>query len=791
VRHASLLLCLLLATGALVGWLLRQGTASVPMVPLAPAQPTATSPLRTPTDAPVLPAGEGPDGAERRDDARPMPADAPRRGHDRAAVDLEVWLTERLAGAAPLPLPAVDVTALVADEPVAGSRVPEGTRRPPVVGRTGADGRVQLRIDGGDGLQVQVTTALGQRHVVALVAGAAMVLRLELEPRLVVEGKVVDLRGRGVADADLVLLPWPEAGGRALPAGAGRSRADGSFRLGLLHGGRLGAVHRDHAPSALHAVTLGRPASPARATVQLQLLATPGGVRGFVFAERAPVAGAELEFTSLDTAPAGTDLAAPPAVCRTDAAGRFATGPLRPGSHRYAVRAGERAAVGTLSVAGGSTAELHVDLLAAGHVQGTVRDGEGQPIAGATVSSGAPAALDRVQAVTAADGSYHLRCVPPGTIEVTAQVGGGRRTRTNLDVAPAGTTSWHAVLGDAAATLVGSVTDHEGVPLPRHLVVARRTGRPPRSAATAVDGTFTIPLPGAQPVDVLVYAPDKTTASFARSVQLRVDPAAGPLQLVVDGRQTVATLVGQVVTEQAVPIAQAGVSAWHHRTREYVRATADGEGRFRLECVPAGAVDVFAEHPGLAGATRADIEVQGQTELDVGTFVLTPAGALHGEVRGPDGRIPDQLELTIVTGDRELVADYSGGSYRFAAVPMGQHELYVRGPSVAASRFDVTIRAGVELQQDIHLLAGVRRRILVAGARAARYVNLEFRRQDGDRQRVWVASGPLRDGGEAEFEAWLAPGSYDATATAADGRSTGSVVTFVADDAEPVRLRLR
>jgi protocatechuate 3,4-dioxygenase beta subunit len=171
----------------------------------------------------------------------------------------------------------------------------------------------------------------------------------------------------------------------------------------------------------------------------------------------------------------------------------------------------ESAALATdvVVTAGFASTGIDADLVAGPTISGTVTDSEGNPLAGVTV--GAYRDTDvwtgTATATTAADGTYTLKNVPPGSYRLRFGPSAGTGIAEWYDNSPsrAGAmvinVSEGGVLTDVDAelaltsTISGTVTDHEGNPLagvtvaaysPSNIWVANAT------AVTAADGTYTV-----------------------------------------------------------------------------------------------------------------------------------------------------------------------------------------------------------------------------------------------------------------------------------------------------------
>jgi protocatechuate 3,4-dioxygenase beta subunit len=762
------------------GWLLlvlqRSGDDdSVPMVPLAPAPPPPG-----PTEASVA-------GLDLGDSLLDRTAVAVAGAPDSRPAELEVRVV--VAGGGPPadalpPLPSVEVALHVVDG------------APAEVARTSAQGLVSFTVLGGDRRAVQVR-ALGASLTTTLSAAVPTRVELRVVPRAKVVGRVVDTAGRGIADADLVLLPWASDEDPAPPlARVGRSAGDGSFALWFGCGGRLGAIHRGYGPSSLALVAAEASGPPRAQTLELVVRDAMAAVSGRVVdAAGQPVAGAELEFRSAATPPRGSELAAPPMRGRSDSDGAFRLRHLIPGPTDITVRARGHAGLATQQLlAAGGNPPLRLQLGVPCRLTGSVCDERNTPVAGALVIAGGDGLLRQV-AKTQADGTFALDDLAAGSTPLRAQVRSPDRSKRRsiahvLELTVAGPNVWAARLSppDPRRELFGVVARAEQ-PLVDWTVLAVDGRQRLAVARTGSQGEFTLQLPRPGACTLRLYAPGRAVTQFADSVQHGIDPLGSPHSVVVAaaGFGTVRGVV-RSDAQQNVP---ARLGVWHHQRAEYLATVAGADGTFVLAEIPPGTVDLDFEHPGLQRLQRAGIVVSSGGESDLGVVALAAAGILHGVVRGPDGQPPSQVQVTLLAGADSQVAVWQDGSYRFASVPPGKHTVQVQAEGAAGATFEVTVAAGQPTQRDVDLVAGVSRTIRVlVPAGAGPQISLALQPEGSPLQ--WAASQTLpgQHGGEVQFVAWMAPGQHEAVAWSGTTWRARQTIVFAPGATGEVRLTL-
>lgn len=356
----------------------------------------------------------------------------------------------------------------------------------------------------------------------------------------------------------------------------------GDFSLETLMPGRyrLRAVHGDHAGSATVVVDL-TPGEREDGVVLTLGQGVPLGGR-VLDGNRQPIAGARIEL-------------ADGSVVTSDGFGVWSAGHRR-GKQRIIIRAaGMVPAVLEVDLEGRATAIEQVLQPAEGGLEGRVRDGNDQPIAGVRVTLLPAGELAPTEVTwTDARGLFELAHLVPGTATLELDHPEYAPASKRLKIAKASR-------GDAPVEL----TLARGWSL-EVVVRAAGSGDPIAGARVEVDGQ--------------VWAADEAgevrAARLARErVRVRVEapgwvgvgnsvarPAGGaPATLVVDLDEA-AGLDGEVTDERGEPVAGARLSV---RTRDgntvLAETTSDTEGRWSVEGLPEGDVTVEAiPPPGLA-----------------------------------------------------------------------------------------------------------------------------------------------------------------------------------------------
>jgi len=541
---------------------------------------------------------------------------------------------------------------------------------------TGADGAFRLAglprrrgalvVDGGDD---------GFAEAPATPAPGLPPLALTLAPPAVLEGRTLDVETRKpVARVKLRLAT--EDG--TLSA---RSGADGRFRV---RGLRPGQVQLRADEARYVPWTRNRVAIEKGATRTLDVPLTRGAsLSGRVVDEdRRPVAGAKLALSDADESPfalASRERSGDPgARIRSRADGTFSATRLAPGGNqRLSVRHPdfEKGTLGGISLAPGEARTGVVVALRRGLVlAGSVKDPEGNPLAGAELALGPSMAIrssrggPRMQmafggfselqpARSGADGRFELRGVPPGDYALTAKAP-GRATevldpvKLVRDVRPEPV----EIVLPPGASIAGSVLRKTGGGAEGYFVSARPSGKLPSGnplgpdvRPTGPDGAFVLDgLKAGESYDLQLYGgvsflgPGPTKKGIAA-------PADG-VEWIVEGTGAIEGTTVDAKTNRPIESFEVsffpdaggfGGGAFRMGRRAGGRrfggageaiAVEAPDGRFQIDDVPAGKWMVVVEAKGYQAGRAAGIVVEEATITDGVEVRVAPGNVLKGRV---------------------------------------------------------------------------------------------------------------------------------------------------------------
>jgi len=228
-----------------------------------------------------------------------------------------------------------------------------------------------------------------------------------------------------------------------------------------------------------------------------------------------------------------------------------------------------------------------------------------------------------------------------------------------------------------------------------------------------------------------------------------------------------ARIVGVVVSPEGKPVANANVYALGtfpvDSTTEW---PTDAAGRFELGPFPPGKWQVVVQRPDFPLFKLPPHELAANATWDVGTIRLVAGGWANVTVEGDRTDVRFQVVDAAETTYSDLVPVADLPRLKSESLAPGEHRLLVHGGHNAARTIPFTIRAGLETPIELELAPGVRQDFefaLAAGIALDGGVRFRLER---DGALVLVYSLVVPAPRSCTDEVWLAPGDYEAIATA-------------------------
>lgn len=662
--------------------------------------------------------------------------------------------------------PRADAVVIVAPQPLVDPWREERTAR------TAADGTAHFQLAAGSW---RCRTPLGGSATIAFGPGEHATVTLELTTAADCDGIVVDTDDRPIDGAEILAVD-PIAAARAHVVA--RTDAGGRFTVRDAGDGMfLAARHLDHAPSAPQAIATGA------LRLRFVLTARFGRCHGIVVdgggrpvADALVVLGADLPPVAAGDRRAQ---AAPSQPVRTDADGRFASGPLAPGACTARAQA---AAVGngrvTFTVAAGETASLQIQLAAPATVRGTVRRGDGTPVADAYVWNEPLRAFGCRLARSDAQGRYELGDLAAGELSLAAQLPPATAVTTTLPVGVGATGEWNPIVAvTPAGILRGRVVDGHGAACVGWRAVATAPGsHNGLGAETDADGRFTVRgLSRDAAPRLAIRRPANGWTGFPDLV-LEAVPVDGPeLELVVEESAASGVIAGRVVDAAGEPTA-ATVRLQHPRHRHVATYPTAADGTFALVGIPAGTLRIEIDGREAPRLRLPDVVLARGATVDLGAVPLALGGSAGGRLTAGDGSPATSASVLVLDRNQHEAgyAEIAGDGYRTPLLAPGDYTLLVAAEGCGSRRVPVTIAAGAHQQLDLRLDSGHAWRIAVA-TREPRHqaANVSVLLFDAAGDPLWFAHLPMH-AGTAEFGACLAPGDYAVTALGVDDHSAST-----------------
>jgi len=388
----------------------------------------------------------------------------------------------------------------------------------------------------------------------------------------------------------------------------------------------------------------------------------------------------------------------PPATSQTDAQGRFRLVTGSRASHSLRVEAKGWAAQVLENVQPGSP--VVVVLQKGGSIEGVIRDGStGSPVAGARVEARLSNAwglevpwdpdLGRVVAKSDDRGRYRLDGLGAGVYDLTAlspEPGRGQKKGAHVG------SKADLVLLSGASLLV-TVLDPEGRPLPGALLRAEREGRlGGRTLAERTDAAGRFEFTGLDPGTYTVVAqhPDFAVEQSAAQQLDRESRLAAQVRL-----STPVTLIGRLVGEGERPVAGAvnvqekdGAPA-AQALAELLKAEAGADGRFKIARVAPGSYALAVLPRGHAPDRVEAVVSPKRTLLDLGDIRVETGLTIRGRVREKGGAPVSEATLSAMpmrSVGGSMSSEYraeADGSFVLAGMQPGAYRVAASAPGYA------------------------------------------------------------------------------------------------------------
>jgi RNA polymerase sigma factor (sigma-70 family) len=622
-----------------------------------------------------------------------------------------------------------------------------------------APGRTSLRLD-----------RTSVHKTVEIRAGEDRMVELVVQTGLNIRGVVVDESDVPVAGAEVHFAPNFTVGRDMIQIAT--SGPDGRFMLRDCYSPcLLGARAEDFAPSRL-AFRWGGKGTTEH--VRLVLRTGGGSVEGLVLGPGdKPVADAVIRIGKgkLSAIAAGSSgVPAPPAQTTSGQDGRFRAIGIAAGEHPVAVRAPGLAPWSEICrIVAGETARIRVVLREGVIVRGTVRDDLGLPVDRVGIWFGESGALDCYTVRSAADGTFTLRGLPSGKIELVATHRLMGKRSTVLHGVAGGSMRWDFFL-QRGIQLRGRVMTKAGDPV-RAIVVVHaepRDGAPAwlRSAMTDGEGRFTvINCPAGRRLTVVAKGAnvEPMIETITRS---GINPEAGEVVLrgtAISIAKAKASITGRVVGPNGEPIVNATV--WVRREGETgaIALFTGADGVFKTQPLETDRYRVSVQARGYPYFSDAWRELTADALLDIGKVRLVQGGTVR--IRSIEGGA-DDVRLSLHGGDGGWKAHLNPTVLPVRSQPLvpGTYQLQLKGKGIAAQLTEVVVRAGQETIVDMRLHKGVERRIELAFGDVG-LVDLKLRvRITSAAAKVFDKQITGRGQDAPEVLCSLEPGSYRVTA---------------------------
>jgi hypothetical protein len=345
-----------------------------------------------------------------------------------------------------------------------------------------------------------------------------------------------------------------------------------------------------------------------------------------------------------------------------------------------AALAGYQSASESVTVTAGQStqaATLQIQPINPGNVTGTVADGNGQALSGATVGAAG------LSTSSTADGSYALNNLPAGQTIIQASLTGFQSESTTVTVVAATTTAAPAItLVSSSGAISGSVKSSTGA-----AIAGASVGFGGGTATTDANGNFTL---GGVPVGTVQLV---ASAQGFQSVTQSVIVAGGKttttnFTLIVVG--STGNVTGKITNASSGAIVTGATVSWSGGT-----TTSNTSGIYTLTNVTAGTQNITAVKTGYLAHTLAANVVGGATSIL--NIPIATAGKISVKVVTSSGAAVSGATVTIKGGSiATTVSGLSSSTGLFTTnwIPVGTYTVTVAKSGFTTQSKTTTVASG-------------------------------------------------------------------------------------------------
>jgi hypothetical protein len=346
-----------------------------------------------------------------------------------------------------------------------------------------------------------------------------------------------------------------------------------------------------------------------------------------------------------------------------------------------AALAGYQSASESVTVTAGQStqaATLQIAPVSPGNVTGSVVDGNGAALSGASVSAGG------LSTTSAADGTYRLSNLPAGQTTIQASLTGFQSGSTTVTVVAATTTAAPAItLVSGAGAVSGNVKSSTGA-----AIAGASVGYGGGSTTTDANGNYAL---GGIPVGTIQLV---ASAQGFQSVTQSVTVAGGKTStanFTLPAGAGTGTVTGKITSASSGAILAAATVSWSGGS-----TTSNTSGIYTLTNVPAGTQNITAVKTGYLPHTLAIGVTGGATSTlnipiaiagKISVKVVTSGGAV---VSGATVTIKGGVIPTTVSGSSS-----STGLFTTNWIPVGTYTVTVAKSGFATQSKTTTVSSGV------------------------------------------------------------------------------------------------